>query len=198
VGRLVDGSLPGLARTVRKSPTMVVRAALCSSELPVCSRSGPSRRPSSDPPGPESARWSGNETRRAVPRNKGQRGRPSQVICRPYEPILAEIHQLSAPLDPRTLAMVQCATRHFEKKPAGGGQRFAFLTQFFFHVQIGSNRWDFHTFGQISAIQIDIVAYRYQYDIRDYTTYGREGCERKGCEKLSKLVIFSHTLLSSF
>jgi len=68
---------------------------------------------------------------------------------------LAEIHQPTAPRDPRTLAMVQCATRHFEQKPAEeGGQPFAFLTQFFIDVQIGSNRWDFCTFVQFDAIQI--------------------------------------------
>jgi len=52
--------------------------------------------------------------------------------------------------------MVRCATRHFEQKPAEGGQPFAFLTQFFIHVQIGSDRWDFRTFVQIGAIQIDV------------------------------------------
>jgi DNA-directed RNA polymerase delta subunit len=53
--------------------------------------------------------------------------------------------------------MVQCATRHFEQKPAEeGAQPFAFLTQFLIDVQIGSNRWDFRTFVQIDAIQIDM------------------------------------------
>jgi len=118
--------------------------------------SGPSRRPSSDPPGPENARWSGNETRRVVPKNNGRRGRPSQVICGPSEPILAEIHQPSAPRDPQIFAMVQCATRQFEQKPAGGGQPFAFLTQFFIYVRIGSDGWDFHIFVQIDSIKIDI------------------------------------------
>ena len=36
-------------------------------------------------------------------------------------PMLAEIHQPSAPHDPRSLAMVQGATRHFEQIPAKGG-----------------------------------------------------------------------------
>ena len=44
----------------------------------------------------------------------------------------------------------------FRTKPAEGGQPFAFLTQFFIYVQIGSDRWDFRTFVQIGAIQIDM------------------------------------------
>jgi len=36
------------------------------------------------------------------------------------------------------------------------GTPFAFQTQFFIDVQIGSNRWDFRTVAQIDAIQIDM------------------------------------------
>jgi len=46
--------------------------------------------------------------------DKGDR-RPSQVLCGPAAPILAEIHQPCAPRDPRTLATVQGVTRHFEQ-----------------------------------------------------------------------------------
>ena len=42
-------------------------------------------------------------------------GRASQVLCRLTEQILAEIHQPCTPRDPRTLAMVQGVTRHFER-----------------------------------------------------------------------------------
>ena len=122
-----------------------------------CGRvSGSSRRPSSDRPGPENARWSGNATTRAdgpETRPHRKRVRPSQVSCGPSEPILAEIHQPNTPRDPRNLAMVRCATRHFEQNQQNGGQPFAFLTQFFIHVQIGPDRWDFRTFVQIGAIQ---------------------------------------------
>jgi hypothetical protein len=51
--------------------------------------------------------------------------------------------------------MVQCATRHFEQKPAEGGQPCVSNSDFIY-VPMGSNRWDFHTFVQISAIQIDM------------------------------------------
>ena len=89
-------------------------------------------------------------------RTKGG-GRSSQALLVPSGPILAEISQPNAPRDPRTLAMVQCATRHFEQIPAEGGQPyFAFLTQFFIYVQFGSDRWDFHIFVQIDDLQIDI------------------------------------------
>jgi hypothetical protein len=69
---------------------------------------------------------------------------------------MVEIHWPNAPRDPRILAMVRCATRHFEQKTAEGGQPFAFLTQFFIHVQIVSDRWDFRTFVQIGAVRIDM------------------------------------------
>jgi hypothetical protein len=79
------------------------------------------------------------------------------VNCGPSGPILAVIHQPNAPRDPQSLAMVQCATRRFERIPAEDGQPyFAFLTQCFIYVQICSDRWDFHIFAQIGAIQIDI------------------------------------------
>ena len=130
-------------------------AALRSSELPVWSRLRTIWR------FPDQG---GSETVCEMVRKRDQTGqfrrtkggeRPAQVICRPFEPILAEIHQPTTPRDPRTLAMVQCATRHFEQKPAEeGGQPVAFPTQFFIEVQIGSNRWDFCTFVQIDAIQI--------------------------------------------
>jgi len=132
-------------------------AALCSSELPVWSRLRTIWR-FPDQGGSDDGLRDGPKTRPdgQFRRTKGGE-RPAQVICRPFEPILAEIYQPTAPRDPRTLATVQCATRHFEQKPAeGGGQTFAFLTQFFINVQIGSNRWDFCTFVQIDAIQIDM------------------------------------------
>jgi hypothetical protein len=44
--------------------------------------------------------------------------RSSQVLCGLAGPILAEIHQPSAPHDPRTLAMVQRDPGHFEQIPA--------------------------------------------------------------------------------
>jgi len=132
-------------------------AALRSSELPVWSRLRTIWR-FPDQGGSDDGLRDGPETRLdgQFRRTKGGE-RPAHVICRPSEPILAEIHQPTAPHDPRTLAMVQCATRHFEQKPAEeGAQPFAFLTQFLIDVQIGSNRWDFRTFVQIDAIQIDM------------------------------------------
>ena len=46
--------------------------------------------------------------------DKGGR-RSSQVLCGPAGQILAEIRPPCAPRDPRTLAMVQGVTRHFEQ-----------------------------------------------------------------------------------
>jgi len=61
--------------------------------------------------------------------------RPAQVICRPSEPMLAEIHQPTAPRDPRTLALVQCTTRHFEQvrtnRRTEGGQPLRFYSVFY-------------------------------------------------------------------
>ena len=73
--------------------------------------------------------------------------------------MLAEIHRPKAPRDPRTLAMVQCATRHFEQIPAVCGQHYSVLcvsNSVFVSVQIGADRWDFRIFVQICAIQTDI------------------------------------------
>jgi len=47
-------------------------------------------------------------------RTKGG-GRLLQVLCGPAGQILEEIHQPCARSDPRTLAMVQGVTRHFEQ-----------------------------------------------------------------------------------
>jgi hypothetical protein len=68
--------------------------------------SGPRRKPSSDPLWPD-----GPVTRPDgwFRRTKGG-GRPSQVLCGPAGPGLAEIHLPSTPRDPQTLAMVQGAT----------------------------------------------------------------------------------------
>jgi len=68
--------------------------------------SGPSRTPSSNPPVRKTP--DGPETRPDgwFRRAKGG-GRPSQVLCGPAGPHLTEIHQPSAPRDPRTLATVQ-------------------------------------------------------------------------------------------
>ncbi len=52
--------------------------------------------------------------------------RPAQVICEPSEPILAEIHR------PDALAMVQCATRHFEQKLAEGGHTLCVSNSVFY------------------------------------------------------------------
>jgi hypothetical protein len=51
--------------------------------------------------------------------------------------------------------MVQCATLHLEQKPAELGNPLRF-NSVFLDVQIGSNRWEFRTFVQIDAIQIDM------------------------------------------
>jgi len=52
--------------------------------------------------------------------------------------------------------MVRCATRHFEQNQQKVGNPLRFYPQFFIYVQIGSDRWDFRTFVQIGALQIDI------------------------------------------
>ena len=53
-------------------------------------------------------------------------GRLLQVLCGPVGPILADKYQPSALRDPRTLAMVQGATRHFEQIPTEVGNPLRF------------------------------------------------------------------------
>jgi len=157
IGRLVDGSLPGLPRKVRKSPAMVVRAALSSSELPVWSRVRTIRRFPDQ--GGLTMVCEIVRKRKQTGSSEEQRAARTTIAgdLRTFRANPGRGPSTKAPRDPRTLAMVQCATRHFEQKPAEGGQPFAFLTQFFIYVQIGSDRWhDFHIFVQIDVIQIDI------------------------------------------
>ena len=65
---------------------------------------------------------------RTLPQFREFRGpdSPEPRWHRPSEPTLAEIHRPTAPGDPRTLTMVQCATRHLEQKPAEVGNPLRF------------------------------------------------------------------------
>jgi len=128
VGRMVDGSPPGLAQRIRKAPAMVVRRPLLVGTAGLVALPDHLAQTVVRP----------KSGKRLVVRKRDQTGpcdglrltkvgrRSSQPLLVLSGPILAEIQQPSAPHDPRTLGMVQGATRHFEQIPAKGGNPVRF------------------------------------------------------------------------